>query len=520
MYLPIDNPNRLTLTRTIHQILSRMFCDSHRVVVERELNQGFSGGRILQVRAINQLGKKELPVVVKFAATSQIQKEWAAYREHIHNRLPSAPSVPQAPEIIPQAGLGGICYELVGHGIFDLMNLADYLRGDNISAEQMHRTVNHLQRMMHVIWDWSQEQHAFRPDTGYDSLLPVHLLVEHDTSVATQRLRLVTPYEGSILAGNNLDQAGGPINVGDTVRIRGFVVHKANWATHTVTLRRPEVYFNECDYFIRCRSGHDDRIASYYQKEVGPEMCGRVLETRESRLQDEVRRAFGDDFDVSAPFIELPAPYEEHRLVNPLTVYEQVLTTTRPVRVSSIHGDLNLDNILIERETGKVHLIDFAETRHDHVLHDLLRLEAETICKLLSKVVSTRNLCPITTLLTLYQALHEELLEDSSVSHQPIAPELSEVWIMLSFVRRTAREYLFDPNDVGEYYQGLFLYMLGYLKYKNLSRVPEAPMPKRLAFWCAAIAYTYLQGHGERLNLNPKVSLNDATHTTATALYV
>ncbi len=504
MYLPIDNPNGLTLTRTIHQILSRMFRDSHHVVVQRELNQGFSGGRILQVCAVNNLGKQELPVVVKFAATSQIQKEWAAYREHIHNRLPSAPSVPQAPEIIPQDGLGGICYELVGHGVFDLMNLADYLRGDNISTMQMHRTVEHIRRMMHVVWDWSQDQHAFRPDTGYDSLLPVHLLVEHDTSVATQRLRLVTPYEGSNKASRNADPSNGPIEVGDVVRIRGFAVHKANWATHTITLRRPEVYFNECDYFIRCRSAHDQRIASYYQNEVGPEMCGRVLETRESRLQAEVRRAFDGEVDVDDPYIYLPAPYEDRRLVNPLTVYEQVLTTMRPVRVASIHGDLNLDNILIERETGKVHLIDFAETRHDHVLHDLLRLEAETITKLLSKVVATRNLCPITILFTLYQALHEELLETSSLSHQPAAPALNEVWIMLSFVRRTAREYLFDPKDVGEYYQGLFLYMLGYLKYKNLSRVPEAPMPKRLAFWCAAIAYTYLTKQEGQLCLRDK----------------
>lgn len=489
MYLPIENPAGLPLTRTIHQILSRMFENARHIIVEKELNQGFSGGRILQVRAVNNRGKTELPVVVKFAATSQIQKEWDAYLEHIHNRLPGAPNVPQAPEIIPQAGLGGICYDLLGHGAFDLMNLADYLRGDNISTVQMHRTVEHIRRMMHFIWECSQDQHAFRPDTGYDSLLPVHLLVEHDTSIAHQRLELVTPYEGP----------DNSIKVGDVVRIRGFSVHKANWATHTITLRRPEVYFSECDYFIRCRSLHDERIASYYQHEVGPEICGVVKETRDSRLQAEVQLAFDGDVDAEAEMIQLPTPYADVKVVNPLKVYRRILTTPRPVRVASIHGDLNLDNILIEKETGKVHLIDFAETRHDHVLHDLLRLEAETITKLLSKVVATRNLCPITILATLYRSLHEELLETSSISHQPAAPDLNEVWIMLSFIRRTARQYLFDPSDAGEYYQGLFIYMLGYMKYKNLSRVPEAPMPKQLAFWCAAIAYRYLTGQGDLL---------------------
>ncbi|MEM7128716.1 MAG: phosphotransferase [Chloroflexota bacterium] len=488
MYLPIENPTDLIVTRPVHQVLSRLFTGYRHLVLQRELNKGFSGGRVIQVRPVNTLGLPELPLVVKVAAISQIQKEWHAYGAHVKNRLPGVPDIPRPPAYLPQAGLGGICYNLVGYGIFELTNLADYLRSDGVQAMDMHRTVEHIRRMMHFIWDWSQEQSAFRPDSSYDRLLPVHLLVHHDTTVAAKAPRLVTPHM----------RPDPPIEPGEFVRLRSFAVHKANWATHTITLKRPYVRFNESDYFVRCRSLHDERIAGYHVDEIGPEICGVVTETRESRLRSEVINAFADEIDPTLDTFALPDPYLGYRLPNPLSVYEQVLSTTRPVRVAPIHGDLNLDNVLIEKETGKVHLIDFAETRHDHVLHDLLRLEAEAITKLLSKLIADRHLNPISTLLSLYRLLHEELLGEHDDEHPPASANLSSIWIMLSFVRRTARTYLFDPTDVSEYYQGLFIYMLGYMKFKNLNTMAEAPLPKQLAFWGAAIAYVYMTGQFEQ----------------------
>jgi hypothetical protein len=54
------------------------------------------------------------------------------------------------------------------------------------------------------------------------------------------------------------------------------------------------------------------------------------------------------------------------------------------------------------------------------------------------------------------------------------------------------REYLVDPDDLNEYYQGLMLYLLGALKFKNLNDVPEQPLPKQVAFWAATLIYQFL----------------------------
>jgi hypothetical protein len=53
-------------------------------------------------------------------------------------------------------------------------------------------------------------------------------------------------------------------------------------------------------------------------------------------------------------------------------------------------------------------------------------------------------------------------------------------------IRKMASRYLFKPDDWEEYYQGLVLYLLGALKFKNLDLVLEAPLPKQVAFWGAA----------------------------------
>ncbi len=63
---------------------------------------------------------------------------------------------------------------------------------------------------------------------------------------------------------------------------------------------------------------------------------------------------------------------------------------------------------------------------------------------------------------------------------------------MLTTIRRAARQYLFEASDPSEYYQGLLLYLLGVLKFKNLNRLPESPLPKQLAFWGATLAYEFL----------------------------
>jgi hypothetical protein len=63
---------------------------------------------------------------------------------------------------------------------------------------------------------------------------------------------------------------------------------------------------------------------------------------------------------------------------------------------------------------------------------------------------------------------------------------------MLEMIRRTIRSYFCDANDISEYYQGLVFYLLGALKFKNLSDAPDAPLPKQVAFYVATLVHYLL----------------------------
>jgi hypothetical protein len=156
------------------------------------------------------------------------------------------------------------------------------------------------------------------------------------------------------------------------------------------------------------------------------------------------------------------------------------------VKISTIHGDLNLENILVDPETRHLNLIDFATVRQGHVLHDLLRLETEVVTKLVSAIVAEANLPPL-VIYAIYQQLSTAPLHSNDPDLlKNLPPALEKSGAMLAAIRKMARRCLFNPEDWGEYYRGLILYMLGALKFKNLDRLPQAPLPKQLAFWAAA----------------------------------
>jgi hypothetical protein len=191
-------------------------------------------------------------------------------------------------------------------------------------------------------------------------------------------------------------------------------------------------------------------------------------------------------------------------LPNPITALSTILNETRDVKVAAIHGDFNLENILIELETGTVSLIDFAEAREDHVLHDCLRLETEVMTKLFPEILSRNNLPLASTLALFYWQLHCATFQ--TVPTRPILPhpDLEKAWAILTILRQAARKYLFDGDDASEYYQGLTLYLLGALKFRNLD-APEHSLPKQVAFWAATLAYHFLTALPDTTTASPSL---------------
>lgn len=476
----IENPAKLKLPSAVGQVLQAMFAGYRRVIIRRAFGSSLSGGCVIEVRSIRADRVPELPTVVKMAAISLIQKEWQAYREHIYQRLPYIAEAIAKPVFLPEIGWGGLRYTLMGGGgTFEIMSLSDYCRRSDLTANDVRSILERLLRIMQHLWKYHTPQSDFHLRSSYDRLLPVNLLLQYPPSSRGKEPHLVTPDHLPV----------DPPKLHDLVRVSGFAVKKVDLVNQTVTLNCPEVRFNNAPYYVRLKLPSLVARAAYQVDQIVHPIEGEVIETRIGRLRDEVRRALGQEVNLTDQTVWLS---DQVSLPNPLTSLSNILRKTRGVNIASIHGDLNLENILIEPETGLVSLIDFAEAREDHVLHDFLRLETEVMTKAVPEILARHDLSPASSLVSLYWQLHCMAFQATGEPPTLPHPDLAKPWAMLTLLRQTARHYFFEVDDPTEYYEGLIIYLLGALKFRNLNNLPEHPLPKKVAFWAATLAHQFL----------------------------
>jgi serine/threonine protein kinase len=218
-------------------------------------------------------------------------------------------------------------------------------------------------------------------------------------------------------------------------------------------------------------------IERYQEHQIIGATFGRVRQTRQEELLAYAQKVPGTLQDASANI---------HHLPNPLHRLPEILQTPRTVKIGTIHGDLNPENILIDSEAGTVRLIDFALARKDHLLHDLMRLETGILTRFLPEEMHKFNLSA-QLIYDLFVQLHAAALPTGQFGvPQELDPALKKVYVMLVTIRKVASSYLAEANQWSEYYDGLTIYLLGALKFKNLDKVETAPYPKQIAYWGAA----------------------------------
>jgi tetratricopeptide (TPR) repeat protein len=474
----IDNQADVELSTDAIAVLQQVFARYRRVVIIKELTGGLSGSRVLEVRSIKIDGTPELPTVVKLGTVSMIQQEWRAYQKHIHNRLPHVASVSARPTLLAGSGWGGLRYPMMGLGDHDIISLRDFCRQPDVDVDYLQTVLDRLLRIMDNVWGFSSAAPNFDLRPSYDPALPPNLLLRARAFPAGTPITAISPRKLPALA----------LRPGDAVALSGFAVLKVDPAGRAVTLRVPAGRPGAPAYGVRLRIPEPEPMPEYRAQQIVELPAAEVLETRESRLQAEVI-ALAAGIDPAAEWIPLA---EDTWLPNPLLALPGLLNQTRSVNIATVHGDFNLENILIEPQLGTISLIDFANARQDHVLHDLLHLETQILTHILPEVIHRHQLDPAQVLVELSWRLHRTLAHPAHEPGLPELPELRKPWVMLRAVRRAARRYLFNADDPSEYYQGLTLYLLGALRYKNLSRRPEQPLPKQIAFWAAALAYQWL----------------------------
>jgi hypothetical protein len=407
MYPQIDNPSSLELSEEAIEVLRRVFAGYRRVVVLKEFGAGKSGGRVLEVRPIKADGTPELPTVVKVATTSLIQQEWKAYRAHIENRLPHIATVGARPTIFLSAGLGGLRYPMVGIGGQEIVSLREFCDQPDVGEERVQAVLERLLRIMDNVWGFHHAAPDFDMRGSYDAALPPNLLLRAAAFPPEAAITRIDP--------NRLPS---PLpEIGGAVALVGFAIHKIDPIHRTLTLRAPA---GTPAFAVRVRIPDGEPLPDYQAHEIVDEISGVVVETRMSRLRDEVA-ALGMDIDPAAPHVPLAANVW---VPNPLDALPRLLARTRSANIATVHGDFNLENILVDPQLGDISLIDFAEARQDHVLHDLLHLEAEVITHILPGIIARHGLDPASVLTTLGWQLHRAMGGPAHDAGMPEHPAL------------------------------------------------------------------------------------------------
>ncbi|NJN92818.1 MAG: protein kinase [Anaerolineales bacterium] len=480
----LENPTGLALPPATADILALMFDGYRRVVIREELGGGFSGSRVLLVRPIRD-DSPELPAVVKISPLALLEQEWRAYQTCIRNRLPGVAEIKGQPVIPPGSDWGGLRYPLLGGGgVFEVESLARYYQRA-APADLRYLLTERLFKSLSPRWLFNRPQPEYHLQAGYDGLLPINLLIvpgppPPDAPVQVLSSADIQPHAPSLT-----------LQPGDYIRLEGFVITEVDPTRRSVTLNLPSSP-GDFSPAYRLRLQPVEDIEAYRVHNRLDSVEGRITDTRFTLLHQLAQQVLGPTVDLSSPNLLL----SNHRLLasspphlpfpaslpNPLTALPGLLRESRDVKIACVHGDLNLNNILVDPASREASLIDFALARQDHVLHDLLRLETGVVTRLLPEALNAAKL-PAETIHLLYTELH-----CAAASPYVENPALARPRAMLQAIRQAAQPLLFTPQDWTEYYQGLTLYLLGALKYTDLDHPSAGSLPRQVAFWGAASA--------------------------------
>ena len=185
----------------------------------------------------------------------------------------------------------------------------------------------------------------------------------------------------------------------------------------------------------------------------------------------EAIRAYAQSHFGITPDQELiELPFGLGTSVNPLYFAEQVMPARRSkimsVYEASVHGDLNMKNVLMDEEKN-MWLIDFSETGHGHILKDIAKLEAvmkfETF--VLESEAQVREVVALEQLFLNVSALGEIPQLPDTIEN----PEVRKAFRCVQRLREYANVITLLDEDLTQYYFSLLWYTLIVLAYGSVN---------------------------------------------------
>jgi len=414
--------------RNLLQVLFRRYA---RLVLELEFQSGYSGARTFLAQPIRPDGRADAHTIVKIGQQEAIQQEYANYQDYVKNTLPPVTARIQAPPVVAAPPTRRVKKQPAWLGEIAALQYTFIAEPGRVPQSMRQRLLADPDpALLYKLFDtfgpnwWMQRRpYTFRLAQEYDRLLPTHYVIQPDGG------------RGVVLDGRT-PPAEVSLEIGDLVSLRNFSQVELRLDGGSLSLKGQP-------------SPGQPRLRARWLGLSDPHgATGRVVATRDTLLRDYVK-----GFDL----LGLPDPLQ--RL--PLLLNELVSGTQ-----STIHGDLNLENMLVG-PGDFIWLIDFATTRDGHPLFDFAHLEAELIAHVIAPQIDSPQ-------------AFLELLEKGDMSLNP------ELYALLAAVREIASRCLFNPSQPGEYHRAALLASLGALKYANLEPYQKHLLYLNAAYICAA----------------------------------
>ncbi|RPI31458.1 MAG: hypothetical protein EHM70_11470 [Chloroflexota bacterium] len=384
----------LKLTRQEMVLLQMLFHRYARLVLESEFLSGYSGARTFLGVPVKPDGRADASTIVKIGDRDAIRREFENYEAFVKDTLPPVTARIQHMPVSPRGEQrAAMQYTFIGLPGRSPVSLRMALLSDPDPA-----LLFKLFDTFGPNWWMQRKPYTFRLAQEYDILLPAHLVIQPSAG------------QGVGLDGRT-SPAGLNFKPGDLVTLKNF-----SW-----TERRGD------GKSLSARGGPlpgQPPLRVRWLALANPNgRTGRVISTRRILLN------------------ELVAGISLYGMPDPLDRLPDVLAESLSGSQSIIHGDLNLENILVG--PGEfVWLIDFAQTREGHPLLDFAHLEAEIIAHVLADQYSSPE-------------AYVEAFRGESIP-------------LLSALHSIAGRCLFNPTDAREYRLAQFAACLGALKHVNL----------------------------------------------------
>ena len=397
--LAIEPQPRMRLSEEETVLLKGLFNRYSRLALESEFLSGYSGARTFLALPVKADGHADARTIVKIGWREDIQREAENYESFVKDSLPPMTArIQRAPVTTAGSRRAAVQYTFIAEPGRPPISLRQAL------LETPDPGL--LLRLFETFGPgWWMQRHAepFRLSQEYDRLLPPHYVlrpVERKGYPLRTLSEMTTPYDLDLSSGD-------VINLGRFYKVEPRLDGVSFTLVGIPQTGQPA---------LRLRWLNPDPPAW--------STAAEVVETRQELLA-----GFVSGMDLSGlpdPLLRLPG------LLN------EMLQGTRSI----IHGDLNLENVLVG-PGGFVWLIDFAHTREGHPLFDFAHLATEIIAHVIA---------PVST--------GAEALASLETGRQPLLAALEQI----------AGRCLFNAADLGEYRVALFLSCLGALKYPNLDQ--------------------------------------------------